>query len=61
MRETPAARTLQSVVLRQGLAIPDAEMIVAGMSLDFADNSIPENNMELRKLELDEFVSFVDR
>jgi nitrobenzene nitroreductase len=53
--------SLQSAVLREGLAIPDEEMIVAGMSLGYADNSFPENNMELRKLELDEFVSFVDR
>ncbi len=30
------------------------------MSLGYADNNIPENNMELSKLELDEFVSFVD-
>jgi nitrobenzene nitroreductase len=52
--------SLQSAVLREGLAIPDEEMIVAGMSLGYADNNIPENNMELSKLELDEFVSFVD-
>ncbi len=53
--------SLQSAVLREGLDIPDGDMIVAGMSLGYADDSIPENNMALRKLELDEFVSFVDR
>ncbi|MDQ0139768.1 nitroreductase [Cupriavidus necator] len=51
--------SLQSAVLREGLGISGGEMIVAGMSLGYADNSIPENNMELRRLELDEFVSFV--
>lgn len=53
--------SLQSAVLRESLDIPDGDMIVAGMSLGYANNSIPENNMDLRKLELDEFVSFVDR
>lgn len=53
--------SLQSEVLRAGLGIPEGEMVVAGMSLGYADNSIPENNMALRKLELDEFVSFMDR
>ena len=52
--------SLQSAVLRAGLGIPDGEMVVAGMSLGYADNTIPENNMVLDKLELDEFVSFID-
>jgi nitrobenzene nitroreductase len=52
--------SLQSAVLRAGLGIPDGEMVVAGMSLGYADNSVPENNMALHKLELDEFVSFID-
>lgn len=52
--------SLQSAVLRPGLGIPDGEMVLAGMSLGYADNSIPENNMVLPKLELDEFVSFID-
>jgi nitrobenzene nitroreductase len=30
------------------------------MSLGYADDRIPENNMELPKLELNEFVSFLD-
>lgn len=51
--------SLQSAVLREGLGISGEEMIVAGMSLGYADNSIPENNMELHRLELEEFVSFV--
>ncbi|SIT44115.1 Nitroreductase [Paraburkholderia piptadeniae] len=52
--------SLQSAVLRVGLDIPDGEMVVAGMSLGYADNDIPENNMALQKLDLDEFVSFID-
>ncbi|CAM4185139.1 Nitrobenzene nitroreductase [Bordetella tumbae] len=52
--------SLQSAVLRDALGIPDGEMVVAGMSLGYADNSVPENNMNLDKLELQEFVSFVD-
>jgi len=52
--------SLQSAVLQDGLRLPDAEMVVAGMSLGYADNSAPENNMNLQKLELQEFVSFID-
>lgn len=52
--------SLQSAVLRPALGIPDDQMIVAGMSLGYADNSKPENNMQLKKLALDEFVTFVD-
>lgn len=52
--------SLQSEVLRSTLAIPDADMVVAGMSLGYADNSIPENNMAISKLDVDEFASFVD-
>jgi nitrobenzene nitroreductase len=52
--------SLQSDVLRKGLGIPDCEMVVAGMSLGYADNSVPENNMAIQRLELDAFVSFID-
>ena len=52
--------SLQSAVLRPALGIPDDQMVVAGMSLGYADNSRPENNMQLRKLALDEFATFVD-
>lgn len=51
--------SLQYAVLREHLAIPDSELVVAGMSLGYADNSLPENRMQLRKLELEEFVSVV--
>ncbi|MNT36181.1 Nitroreductase family protein [compost metagenome] len=51
--------SLQYAVLREHLAIPDSELVVAGMSLGYADDSLPENRMQLRKLELDEFVSVV--
>jgi len=52
--------SLQSDVLRPALAIPAGDMVVAGMSLGYADNSIPENNMAIQKLEVDEFTRFVD-
>ena len=32
----------------------------AGMSLGYADNSMPENRMALHKLEVEEFTTFVD-
>ncbi|XQM38037.1 Nitrobenzene nitroreductase [Cupriavidus sp. H19C3] len=51
---------LQAAVLHGELGIPDGEMVIAGMSLGHADNRVPENNMSLAKLELDEFVSFID-
>jgi nitrobenzene nitroreductase len=52
--------SLQYPVLRAELGIPDSEMVVAGMSLGYANNSLPENNMKLHKLELDEFTTFID-
>lgn len=52
--------SLQAAVLHGELGIPDGEMVIAGMSLGHADNRVPENNMSLAKLELDEFVSFID-
>jgi len=52
--------SLQYAVLREQLEIPEGEMVVAGMSLGYADDSLPENNMELRRLELEEFVSVME-
>lgn len=51
--------SLQHQMLRQELGFPDSDMVIAGMSLGWADNSLPENNMENRKLAIDEFVEFV--
>lgn len=52
--------SLQYPVLRAELGIPEGEMVIAGMSLGYADNSMPENRMALHKLEVDEFTTFVD-
>ncbi len=52
--------SLQYAVLREHLDIPEGEMVVAGMSLGYADDSLPENNMALRRLELEEFVSVIE-
>ncbi|HJS04540.1 MAG TPA: nitroreductase [Variovorax sp.] len=51
--------SLQHPVLRAELQIPEGEMVIAGMSLGYADNSMPENRMALHKLEVDEFTTFV--
>lgn len=51
--------SLQAAVLHRELDIPEGEMVIAGMSLGYADNSLPENRMHLDKLELEDFVSFV--
>ncbi len=51
--------SLQHHVLRAELGIPAAEMVIAGMSMGWADNSLPENCMALQKLELEHFVRFI--
>jgi nitroreductase len=52
--------SLQYPVLRAELGIPEGEMVIAGMSLGYADNSTPENRMALHKLQVDEFTTFID-
>lgn len=52
--------SLQGPVLRAELGIPEDEMVIAGMSLGYADNSMPENNMTLHKVQVEEFTSFID-
>jgi nitrobenzene nitroreductase len=51
--------SLQYPVLRSELGIPEGEMVIAGMSLGYADNSLPENNMQLHKSELRDFTTFI--
>jgi nitrobenzene nitroreductase len=51
--------SLQHPVLRAELQIPEGEMVIAGMSLGYADNSMPENRMALHKLEVEEFTTFI--
>jgi nitrobenzene nitroreductase len=52
--------SLQHAVLRTQLGLPDEQMVIAGMSLGWADNSLPENQMTLQKLELHEFATFLN-
>jgi nitroreductase len=52
--------SLQYPVLRSELGIPADEMVIAGMSLGWADNSLPENQMTLHKVQMDDFTSFID-
>nr|AFC75634.1 nitrobenzene nitroreductase [Pseudomonas sp. F(2012)] len=51
--------SLQHPVLRTELNLPDDQMVVAGMSLGWADNSLAENQMSISKVELEEFTTFV--
>jgi len=50
--------SLQHHVLRAELGIPQDEMVIAGMSMGWANNSMPENCMTLQKLPLEHFASF---
>lgn len=52
--------SLQYPVLRAELGIPEDEMVIAGMSLGWADNRLAENRMTLHKVEVDDFTSFID-
>jgi nitrobenzene nitroreductase len=52
--------SLQHPVLRAELNLPDDQMVVAGMSLGWADNSLAENQMRLPKVQMEEFATFVD-
>ncbi|MHC6223553.1 nitroreductase [Pseudomonas sp. X10] len=52
--------SLQHPLLRTELNLPEDQMVIAGMSLGWADNSLPENQMSISKLQLEEFATFVD-
>lgn len=52
--------SLQHPLLRTELGLPEHQMVVAGMSLGWADNSMPENQMRVQKLQLEEFATFID-
>jgi nitroreductase len=47
-------------VVRRVIDIPDGEMVIAGMSLGWADMSAPENRFTLERADLEEFVTLVD-
>jgi len=51
--------SLQHRLLREELGFPESDMVVAGMSLGWADDALPENNMENHKLAIEDFVEFV--
>jgi nitroreductase len=51
--------SLQHALLRTELQLPDDQMVVAGMSMGWADNSLPENRMQLPKLPLTDFATFL--
>ncbi|KRB55268.1 nitroreductase [Rhizobium sp. Root708] len=51
--------SLQHHLLREELGFPESDMVIAGMSLGWADDSLPENNMTNHKLAIEDFVEFV--
>jgi nitrobenzene nitroreductase len=51
--------SLQYPVLRAELGIPEGEMVIAGMSLGYADEGLPENSMLLPKLGVGDFATFM--
>ncbi|MDK1373771.1 MULTISPECIES: nitroreductase [unclassified Sinorhizobium] len=53
--------SLQHALLREELKFDDGQMVVAGMSLGYANNALAENNMCLEKLLVDEFTMFVEQ
>jgi nitroreductase len=52
--------SLQHPLLRTELGLPENQMVVAGMSLGWADNSMPENQMNVKKLQLEDFATFIE-
>ena len=48
-------------MLRAELGIPADEMVIAGMSMGWADNDLPENRMTLQKHEVESFASFIEQ
>jgi nitrobenzene nitroreductase len=52
--------SLQHAVLRKELELPAEQIVIAGMSLGWADNSLPENQLALNKLQLHEFATFLN-
>ena len=53
--------SLQHHVLRAELGIPPAQKGIAGMSMGWADNDLPENRMTLQKHEVESFASFIEQ
>lgn len=51
--------SLQHEMLREELGFAETDMVIAGMSLGWADNSLAENNMVNHKLAIEDFVEFV--
>jgi len=45
-------------VIHKFLELPENEMLVCGMSLGFADNSAPENQLKTERAPVKEFAKF---
>ena len=48
-------------IIRGALDIPETELVVCGIALGHADPSAPENALETERVDLDGFVTFVER
>jgi nitrobenzene nitroreductase len=47
-------------LLQAELGLPEHEMVIAGMSLGWADDRLAQNQLNLPKLAVDDFVTFKD-
>jgi nitrobenzene nitroreductase len=47
-------------VIRTELGIPESEMLVCGMSLGWADEAAPENNLDLGRAPVEDFATFCE-
>ncbi|AJA09524.1 nitrobenzene nitroreductase [Sphingopyxis fribergensis] len=52
--------SLMHPLLQVELGLPEHEMVVAGMSLGWADDRQPQNQIQLAKLDVDDFAIFRD-
>ena len=55
-----AAFAQYHLIIREHLNIPDSEVVVCGMSIGYADNSVPENSLETERVPVAEFARFFD-
>lgn len=52
--------SLMHPLLQAELGLPEHEMVIAGLSLGWADNRLAQNQLNLPKLAVDDFVTFKD-
>ncbi len=55
-----AAFAQYHTIIRQQLDLPVSEVVVCGMALGYADNSLPENTLSTERVPVAEFARFMD-